>query len=656
MSQPVTFAQAEDRLATVLPGYESRPQQQALAARVEALLARTGPVRHLIGQAGCGTGKSLAYLIPAILSGRRVVVSVTTKALQSQLAGKDLPFLQKHLGVEFTWCVLKGRGNYLCSTKLSLAEDGEVPHLRRFVALTNEPAFDGTREALGFDVSDAEWRAVAADSEDCSDAGCKTSTAEDGLVCYAEKARARARECRIVVVNHALFCTDLSLKVRGGGGMLQDYQAVVFDEAHELEEVAAENLGLRVTEGSFLGLAAEVRGWLSRYTDQDDEAAERLANDLIPTLVSAATDLFKALPAGRVRAATVAENEAAFGDLVVGLSAMARTWGAVSSEHIPTAVYKRAKTRRDRIGRRINNLNHALTSVVMDDWTEYCRWVEEERGRNGEPRKALRVALIDVAPYLREHLFSQVPCVLVSATLAVGGRFGYIAGRLGVDEFDGIDVGTPFDFTRQALLYVPTNLSSPASPTAARWEAESAEEILALISASRGRALVLFTSNRHLRSTVDQIRRRIPYTVLVQGEAPVPVLAERFIAETDSVLFGTKSFMTGFDPQGETCSLVVVSKLPFPVPSEPLTEARRDQIRARGGNDFRDYTVPVTSLVLQQAFGRLIRHRGDRGVVAILDSRLETEGYGKQIQRDLPPAPLVGSFAAVEDFFAPAVA
>lgn len=648
---PATFAEAEARLAERLPAYEPRPQQQEFARAVEGVLARPagGAPRHLLAQAGCGVGKSLGYLIPAVLSGRRVVVSVTTRALQGQLRDVDLPFLQEHLGVEFTWAVLQGRGRYLCVNKLELADEGKAP-VAAILRAAEAEGFSGLREDLPVELTDAEWHEVAAEADDCQSNGCRDRV--EG--CFAEQARARARACRVVVVNHALLFTDLGVKAAGGGGMLDEYDLVVMDEAHEAEEVAGSTLGSQLTEATLRSLTSEARGWAHRYAD-DVEALDAP----VSRLLVASEEFFSALPARageplRLRAASLDEVAEQYEGAYEALEAFRVALAEASLEHVDRADYKRAKARKDRLVRRANATTERLVSVLADSWTGTVRWVEVERTRSGEERKVLRTAPVDVGPYLREHLFSQTPAVLVSATLAVQGRFDHVAGRLGVDGYDGLDVGTPFDFATQAKLYVPTHLPEPAGSKVQVWEVQARQEMVDLIRASRGRALVLFTSTKRMRAAFDAVERQLgrTYPMRKQGDAPHGALLDWFKAETSSVLFATRSFMTGVDVQGESLSLVVVDKMPFPVPTEPLTEARCEAIEARRGNAFNEFTIPVMSLVLQQAAGRLIRHRQDRGCVAILDPRIATKYYGKKIIKDLPPMPRVDSVDAVASFLA----
>lgn len=669
-----TFEDAEVRLAESLPGYESRPQQQALAQAVEAVFANPDnfgapnvPLtpRHLIAQAGCGTGKSLAYLIPTILSGKRSIVSVTTKALQDQLAGKDMPFLEQNLGLTFSWTVLKGRGNYLCLNKAETADEADVPMLADLLRIADarkdDPNFDGSRESLGIEMTHGQWAKVNSESEECKANECGGKGHQVG-VCFATDAREHAKDCTIVIVNHALFFTDLSVKARfGSEGMLGEYDLVVFDEAHEVEEIAGNTLGAQFSEGSFASVCAEIRNYGHRHADDDAEIGPAIAN-----LMAAAQGLFGAIVPGRLRAKEMDDNAQHFGAVFDGIDRLGIALMATKLEH--ASDYAKAKRVKDRLRRRMLSLRERFVESITADFDVLVRWCEEETTGKGEKRKVLKVAPIDVSPFLRKFLFTgdytvpsdpapAVPCILVSATLAVKGSMEYIAGRLGIDTYDELDVGTPFDFPSQARLYVPVHLPEPRGTQTEAWEAQATQEIVDLLRASDGRALVLFTSVKHMKAAFASVQMQLGsrFSMKMQGQQGETTkgLAQWFDTDNHGVLFGTKSFFTGVDFQGETCSLVIVAKMPFPVPTEPMTEARCDAIRAKGGNDFSDYTIPVMSLTLQQAVGRLIRHREDTGVVAILDPRLVTKGYGKQIMRDLPPMGYTASITEVEEFFGP---
>lgn len=656
-----TFAEAEARLVETLPGYESRPQQQALAQRVEEFFSQSpgdDPV-HLCGQAGCGCGKSLAYLIPAILNGHatgaRTVVSVTTKALQDQLSEKDVPFLEANLGVPFSWAVLKGRANYLCLNRAATYEDGELAPglLDRLREATQAEGFTGEHGEIPFEVSNTDWSKVCSETEDCGGLDCKDTT-----TCFAAVARAKAKDSSLVIVNHSLFFTDLLVREMTGGNfsMLDEYDFVVFDEAHEAPDVAADKLGSSFTEQSFTSWVTEVRNWAERYADDADSVKDPHAS-----LLAAVGELWEKLPTpsptqnGRLRAATILELEDEFVALLSSIKEARTALAHAKLENVAGDLYTKAKKRKDKLLARGASLVRRFEETIIADFDDVVRYVETERRQyRGQwvTRKVLNAKPIDVGPYLYEHLFSKTPALLVSATLVASGGFEFVAKRMGLGEnYTGIDVGTPFDFGKQAITYIPTHLPEPRGANLRNWETQVGEEIIDLVKASNGRALVLFTSTKHLNETFDAVAHRIPFTTLKQGQMSQKELVNRFKSDHHSVLFATRSYFTGVDVQGDALSMVIIAKMPFPVPSEPMTEARCDLIKKNGGNDFSEYTIPVMSLTLQQGYGRLIRHREDRGVVAILDPRLVTKGYGQKILRDLPPAPVVKGMSGVEEFF-----
>lgn len=642
-----TFADAEARLAESLPGYQRRPQQQALAAAVEESIA-TG--RHLIAEAGTGTGKSLATAIPAILSGQRTVISTATKALQDQVANKDLPFLAEHLGVHFTYALLKGRSNYLCQAAALDPNVESVSTIAQIRRRMDEDDFDGERDSLGFEVENRDWTKVTVSSEECM--GRKQCPF--GETCYAERAKARAQASNVVVVNHALLLTDLKVRMvtDGHGSMLGSYDALILDEAHEFEEYALGAFSTRTTQAGVLALTTEVRNWAARYGIAD-EVTEANAS-----VLAANSALWEALAPGRLRPGDILDNEDVWAEMAISLTRLAEAVAAADLNHVGSEDIKKARSRKDILSRRSRYLSQTIVDIATASDDDLVRWVEDETTRRGDTVRTIKSAPIDVSPILRAGLFGgedRSPVVLVSATIAVGGKFDFVAGRLGVDDYTGLDVGTPFDYGRQARLYVPREMPAPAGSDRLAWESLAPVEILDLIRASRGRALVLFTSNRQMRAVHESIASRIEadgFEVHMQGDAPNKILAERFKSDVDSVLFATRSFFTGVDFPGETLSLVIIDKLPFAAPNDPIMEARSELIERRGGNSFADLVVPSMSLVLAQGFGRLIRTVTDRGVVAILDSRLLTKGYGKKILRSLPSAPVIEKVSEVEAFFA----
>jgi ATP-dependent DNA helicase DinG len=531
---------------------------------------------------------------------------------------------------------------------VALIGENDVPDLPEIVALVQDPDFDGDREtierALGHEVPYSSWNLIAADTDECSDNNCTPHS------CYAERARANARASQIVISNHALFFTDLMIKSYGTGGMLGEYDAVIFDEAHEMEEVAGNTLGSNLSQGSFNSLLSQIRRWSNEHADDDGEAVAEPMSE-----VSASTAaLFEVLGEGRLIDGAIAEAVSEFGAVYGAMEALRLAVYETTIEHASDhdAAYKRKRS----LLRMCTSITDRLATIVAAPQTEQVRWVEVERTKRGEERKVIKTAPILVAPFLFQHLFSKTPCVLVSATLAVKQSFNYIAGRLGIGPaFEGLDVGTPFDFPKQGRLYVPVNLPEPKGADQQVWQAMATNEISALLKASGGRSLVLFTSVAHMREASSALR-------VMNGDLDFKMQYEQSTRDlTDwlkghspgqrgRVLLATKSFFTGVDIPGEALSMVIITKMPFPRPGEPLTDARCEAVDAAGGNAFSDLTIPMMSLVLQQATGRLIRHRDDKGVVAILDPRMISKGYGKRILGDLPPMTRVNSISEVAEF------
>lgn len=607
-----------DALARVLPGYEPRAEQAALAAAVERALA-TG--EHLVAEAGTGVGKSLAYLVPALASGQRVVVATATKALQEQLLSKDVPVAAAAVGGEPVVAVLKGRNNYLCRRQLQgfqpfLLADGRDDRAWEAMQGWLDETETGDRAELELEPSDALWAELAVGADRCSGRRCPFVGA-----CFAEAARERAAHADLVIVNHALYFAHLA----SGGGVLPEHDAVVFDEAHRLEESAASWLGGRVSRPALRRLALDVergcrdgqRPLPARPLDRVERGGERLLRAVAP-------------PSGRRRLREPPAESAlvlidALGDLALALDGQ--------GEEL------------DALARRALALAAQVEACLEPEELERVVWAEPD---------AIAWAPVDVSGELRERLWEDGPtAVLVSATLTTGEDATFVRRRLGLERAREAVVGSPYDFAEQALLYVPRAMPDPRGEGFAE---RAADEIVALLALSEGRALVLTSSYRALDVYRERVRGRVPYDVLVQGEAPRERLLERFRAEVGSVLLATSTFWQGVDVPGESLSLLVIDKLPFSAPGDPLHEARCEAVERGGGDWFRDYALPSAMLQLRQGFGRLIRGHGDRGVVAILDPRLRTRAYGRAFLAALPRCPLVDDAAAVAAFFAEGVA
>ncbi len=602
----------DDALATAvgaLPGGgEARPGQVEMA---EAVAAALSDRRHLVVRAGTGTGKSLAYLVPVILSRQRVVVATATKALQDQLAGKDLPFLAKHLDVEFHAAVLKGRSNYVCRQRvhehapgrdgqLSLTEEllpstrEEVKRLARWA----ETSETGDQAELDWAPSVRAWQAVSVTAEECPGA----SRCPFGHSCFAEDARARASTADVVVVNTHLY----GMHVASGSTFLPEHDIVVFDEAHQLEDVISDTAGFAVGAGRFTAL-----GRIIGRVVADEDLNRRLNTAGDDIAASLGPHHGRRLP--RPLPPSVADAiGAARGRLDEALGALR----AVTSEVVDV------NQRKIRAQKAAGSLAVDLDAALAFPETAVA-WVG---GPLDDPR--LEVAPIDVGPVLAAEVWNRCTAVLTSATIPAN-----LPARVGLPTggFEVLDVGSPFDYEANAVLYCATHLPDRRRP---EFEPASHDELAALIDAAGGRTLALFTSWRAMNAAVTALRARLPYRILSQADLPKPALLKAFADDTDACLFATVGLFQGVDVPGATLSLVTIDRLPFPRPDDPLLEARRERA---GAAAFREVDLPRAATLLAQAAGRLIRTATDRGVVAVLDPRLAKAGYRWDIVRALPP-------------------
>jgi ATP-dependent DNA helicase DinG len=643
-------------LARAFPGYEERTGQLDMADAVERALAED---RTLLCEAGTGTGKTLAYLVPAILSGRKVVVSTATKALQEQILAKDLPLLVEHLGLDPKAALGKGLGNYLCLRRFgelrqsagALADSG----IRRSLPLVEDWAREtetgDVAELVTLGEGDPIWREVASSSETRIGQGCAHYEA-----CFVTRMKRDLEEARLIVVNHALFFADLAVKMaaseRGfaGAGALPPYDAVIFDEAHELEAVATDFFGVRFSGARVEALARDADRAFVAAGLADVLRAKGEGTALTGLVREAADALFEPLARfgqsggeGRVPL----PPDAWTGDL---LAAYHRFDSALEA----LAGYAETRSRDEAVrlvAGRAQELRAAAARVV-DPKKNQVTWVEL-RARS----VTVGASPIDLGDLFRARVVEPIGAVvLTSATLTTGASspFGYLRSRLGLGEHltvpvDELAVPSPFDYPNAALLYTPRDLPEVSD---AAFVPRAAERIAELVAVTGGGAFVLCTSNRAMRAFAAALRGRTPLPPLVQGDAPKQMLLRRFRAARDAVLVATMSFWEGVDVPGDALRLVILDKLPFAVPTDPVVAARCRALEEEGQNPFLAYSVPEAAITLKQGFGRLIRTRTDRGIVAILDRRIRTRGYGAALISVLPPARRTDDMAEVAAFWA----
>ena len=634
-------------LSRTHPAYEFRCGQLQMAQAVEAAIEEK---RHLIVEAGTGTGKTLAYLMPVIRSGKRVIISTGTKNLQEQLFHKDIPFLEQALFPEgnkkLSVCYMKGRNNYLCRKKLYDLTDqpvlsglDEVEQYRAIAAWEQTTTSGDRAELTQLPEASALWHKLDARADTCL--GQKCSSWDK---CFVTEMRRRGMESDIIIVNHHLFFADLGIKQQAEGapdaGILPDAGVVIFDEAHELEDVAGSYFGISVSAARLEELCRDVESSLHR--NKNYTAA---LSGAIQSLHERSGFFFSLLPEGDGRFAFESRREflEENGDEFIGLRQSLARLGA-EIENMPSKPEEVFA-----LARRAQELQVQLSFLMESEDKNTVFWIERRRGGRENLRVSLQATPIDVGPILRECLWTKLEsAVLTSATLAVGGGFDYIRGRLGVEHARDLVLPSHFDYQKQAMLYVPPDLPDPRTP---QFAAKAAERIRQLLEITRGRAFVLFTSYAQMRDIYQRLLGEVEFPMLLQGDAPKNALLEEFRLTPHCVLFATSSFWQGVDVQGEQLSCVIIDRLPFAVPSDPVVAARIKAIDAEGGNAFFQYQVPAAVITLKQGFGRLIRSLNDRGLLALLDNRILKKQYGRVFVESLPDYRRTTELGVVEEWF-----
>jgi ATP-dependent DNA helicase DinG len=632
--------------------YEYRPGQLEMARSVERALEEC---RHLIVEAGTGTGKTLAYLLPALRTGRRVIISTGTKALQDQLYFRDIPFLESLLG-PLRVCYMKGRANYLCRHKLVtlnahpiLSGLEEIDQFHQIAEWEKTTKTGDRAEISGLPESSPLWSRLDARSE-----ACLGSTCPDYQRCFVTEMRRKAQESDIVIVNHHLFFADLAVRQQAGGapdaGVLPEAGAVIFDEAHELEEVASSYFGISVSNLRFEDMARDIEAMLKK----GDGYANTINTAILVSsqqLRDRARMFFSQLPAGDGRQPF--DNREEFletrGDLYLSVK---NTLIRLESELDQLRGPAEAPAEAPGLRKRVTNLCTELEFLLESTSGNMVYWLERRvsGGLHKQSRTVfLQATPIDVSGLLDDQLFQRFPTVvLTSATLTVQGSFEHIRRRLGLADARELVVPSHFRYQDQALLYLPPEMPDPRAPNYPEAAARCIQRVLEI---TRGRAFCLFTSYSQMRDLYERLASVLEYPILLHGTAPRNTLLQHFRDTPNAVLFGTASFWQGVDVQGEALSCVIIDRLPFAVPNDPVVAARMKFIEEAGGNPFFDYQVPSAVISLKQGFGRLIRSLEDRGVLVLLDPRIRQKRYGQTFLESLPPYRVTGTITDVQAFF-----
>jgi len=622
-------------LARSLQSFEYRPSQIQMARLIEDSLGKKIPA---IIEAGTGTGKTLGYLLPLVLSNKKSVISTGTKNLQEQIFFKDIPLLSKAAGLKIDSLLMKGRKNYLCLhryfqyfSRPSLLEPVREKVRERIEIWLTKTEFADRVELPWLADDDPIWDAISSTSDQCPGSDCIHY--DD---CYLNALRRSAAQSRIIIVNHHLFFADLMVKKSGFGEIIPRFQVVIFDEAHSIEEIATTYFGESLSTSQLLELVNDVE----KETKEIRHIDKRMLKNQLNLIRKGTEQLRELFENANDRERLDQErlliiNQGPARDIRHGLNYIEQKSGLKELKDVPFQA----------IATRAGELEQSLEKILHFDDPDWLNWYEKRK-----KTVTFHISPLDISESMQELLYKNVKTlVFTSATLSTNGNFDYIRSRLGLthDTLEGI-YPSHFEFKEQTLMYIPKDMPIPNDPSFAPKVAERVMEILKI---SSGRALILFTSYNNLNLVHGEIEGRIPYTVLKQGDAPRSVLLEEFRQDTSSVLLATGSFWQGVDVPGEALSCLIIDKLPFDSPGDPLVAARIESIRARGGNPFMEYQLPSAIISLKQGLGRLIRKSSDRGLLSILDTRMITSRYGRFFFLSLPEIPLSHELPDIHRFF-----
>lgn len=624
-------------LAGAIAGFEFRPSQLKLAKLVQKALREKSKA---VIEAGTGTGKTLGYLVPIVLSEKKTVISTGTKNLQEQIVLKDIPLLSKALGREIDAVMMKGRKNYLCRYRfdqhflqpfLLKTEFGDV---RGRIQTWIERSECGDRAELDWlKDDDPLWDSISSTSDQC--VGTECMFYED---CFLNRLRQRAAEAQLIIVNHHLFFADLMVKKEGFGEIIPRFQAVVFDEAHTLEDIATTYFGKSLSTNQLMDLVSDVEKVIADLPNQHKKKVRRH----LEWIKAGAEHLWDLLREGEEKTRLAEESlesleKGACLEIKRGLDFIHGNSG-FTEEQSPAL---------QSLANRAHELRQSMDKILGSSDPDWLRWYERRK-----KTVVLHASPLDISQSMKDLLYEKAgTLVFTSATLSTHGHFEYFRSRMGLleDVLEGL-YPSHFDFESNALLYVPRDLPPPTDPL---FTAKVSQRVLEILGITAGRGLVLFTSHHNLNAVHRLLQGRIPYTLFKQGEAPKSVLIEKFRTDTHSVLLATGSFWQGVDVPGEALSCLIVDKLPFDSPGDPLVAARIDRIRTQSGNPFMDYQLPAAIIALKQGMGRLIRNSADRGVLCVLDVRMMTSRYGRFFFESLPRVPLIHDLQAIRRFFEP---